>query len=331
MDGKLAFIVTLRESNRIAKVFRSDINTNSLRHAVPFQGLCEKYHCKNVYELEQKLVNDANFRKKPLCNAPIIKISITAPNSSLKHLASAVTANTSSSSKMQKKIKKKDDVEINKKTQKQSVYNLRSTKKRKFGQLNDEDNKSNTPCVITPSSARPTTPNKVGEDKGGKHRMSAPNTPILNGRNIINLVNSPSSSKFPSNCSLNGLNGINGLNAQSLQQLQQLIMLQKQMSNQTNIPINNGTITKITNLSPYIPTLPRLESDENTTDNSVINEDEPPRKKQKISHRQIPTLGANREPFWSERLLSIHHTVFNKNDLTSCTHGKSFFLSHCLL
>ena len=56
LENKLAFIVTLRATNAIAKVYKNDINTNSLRHAVPFSNVCNKYGVKTVDDLEKKLI-----------------------------------------------------------------------------------------------------------------------------------------------------------------------------------------------------------------------------------------------------------------------------------
>ena len=107
LDDELVFIVKLRLTDSIAKVKRKDINTNSLRHAVPFSSLCDKHGVKSVDELEKKLINDQKNNSKDNNNkrecksgslskskpftlksrTPTIEITCD-PNSSLKNLAS---------------------------------------------------------------------------------------------------------------------------------------------------------------------------------------------------------------------------------------------------
>eukprot|EP01084_Bolivina_argentea_P219533 372320_1 len=135
MDGKLAFIVTLRGVDSVkgkVKVFKSDINTNSLRHAVPFAALCAKNDCKNVRELEAKLTTDKDRNETVTNDTPTIEIACDA-STSLKQLASIACAVHSNNDSDDTTVTTASQSPPNENTQ-HNTYNLRS-KKRKFREL----------------------------------------------------------------------------------------------------------------------------------------------------------------------------------------------------
>lgn len=113
--GELSFIVTLRSTNDFAIIYRRNINTNSLRHAVPFVQICKKYDCQNINELNQYLTDQqkngtadgmTNGMINGMVNHPTIEIPENISSSVLKLYARKSRKNRN------KKCKIRDLIEL---------------------------------------------------------------------------------------------------------------------------------------------------------------------------------------------------------------------------